>query len=47
MTCNTSERINDESWDQRLSWLSLVSKECKANRLKRWRENTEHEGYSS
>jgi hypothetical protein len=29
MTCNKPERINDESQDQHLSWLDLVSKECK------------------
>ncbi len=47
MTCNMPEHSKDESWDQHLRWLDLVSKECKTNQLKRRRENTEHGGYSS
>ncbi|WP_168215620.1 hypothetical protein [Marinobacter confluentis] len=34
-----SEPFNDKVWDQHLKWLDLVSNECKANKLKREREN--------
>jgi hypothetical protein len=44
MACNKPEHIKDESWDQHLRWLDLVSKECKTNQLKRRRENAEHGG---
>jgi len=44
MTCNKPEHIKDESCDQHLRWLDLVSKECKTNQLKRRRENAEHGG---
>ena len=47
MTCNKPEHIKDESWDQHLRWLDLVSKECKTNHLKRRRENAEHGEYSA
>lgn|GEM_PF-681014 len=44
MTCNKPEHIKDESWDQHLGWLDLVSNECKTNQLKRRRENPEQGG---
>ena len=44
MTCNKPEHIKDESWNQHLRWLDLVSKECKTNQLKRSREKRRTRG---
>jgi len=44
MTCNKPEQIKDESWDQHLAWMDLLSNECKTNQLKRRRENAEQGG---
>lgn len=38
MSCNKPEHIKQKIWEQHLSWLDLISNECRSNQLKRQRE---------
>ena len=46
MTSSKPEHIKQESWDEHLRWLELMSKECKANQIKRKREKRRTQGES-
>ncbi|MGM0774928.1 MAG: hypothetical protein ACQETT_14890 [Pseudomonadota bacterium] len=42
MACNKPEHIKQESWEEHLRWLDLVSAETKTNQRKRQREKSEN-----
>lgn len=46
MTSSKPEHIKQESWDEHLRWLELMSKESKANQIKRKREKRRTQGES-
>lgn len=44
MACNKPEHIKQESWEEHLRWLQLVSAETKTNQRKRQREKVRERG---
>lgn len=46
MSCKKPEHIKEKIWEQHLSWLDLVSNECRSNQQKRQREKRRRRGNS-